>query len=294
VCAVQIRKVGGLEGAIDVPDPCRNNPIPMLEHCHPDGRVEFTPGAGQVGTIIEKLEAHSEDIDGNPVPLPPDPDDPCSLADVFSECFTGLAGPVPAGVWVNGSQGPIGTSSFDGDMLVQTAVGNTFAEAEAPLPGPPPVTDMTLQFRFQEAPAAPAGFRVYDVTLVGADGKTKINVSLQGATVLVRVGPGDPLTGYTGTWHGGEPTPGAVHHVHLAVDGSGDPTLYIDGLPILLFEGGLVPAVAGYTPNVVAVQTNGAGPGKPALTAKYDWIFVHGAATVPSVVFCCPEGGPAD
>ena len=70
-------------------------------------------------------------------------------------------------------------------------------------------------------------------------------------------------------------------------------SIFVDGMNIPLAFAGLAVAVAGGTPNTISATTNGAGPGKPALTAKYDWIFVHLAQTPPSTVFCCPEGGPS-
>jgi len=291
VGTVQLRRVTVPEREPGPISGCDINPIPIIESCHPDGRIEFTPGFGQVATMVEALEEHG----ASPGPLPEGPI-PCTPASLFAECFTGLSGPVPVGGWANGAQGPIGTSSFDLDKLVQQAASNTFAQAQKLLGGAPPVADYTLQFRFMEAPVAPAGSRAYTVDLWGGDGKTKGTVSFQATTgsptgsVLVRIGAGDPAPAFVGVW---TQLPGSTRLVHMSVDLFGVPTLFMDGVNIPLVPAGLAVAVAGGTPNTISAITNGAGPGKPALVAKYDWLFVHLAQTPPSEVFCCPEGGPS-
>jgi hypothetical protein len=56
VCGTQFRRISGLEGASDTKTGCDLNTIPMIEVCHSDGRVEFTPGVAQESVIIERLE----------------------------------------------------------------------------------------------------------------------------------------------------------------------------------------------------------------------------------------------
>lgn len=209
----------------------------------------------------------------------------CLMPGFFTDCFTGLAGPIPTGGW-SVAYGPLGTTTFDGDQMVQTAGPSTYAAAGKALPGVPPVTNLTLQFQFTEA--AGPGVRTYSVQANGAAGKPRISLQLQAGVIQLLLGTTDPIPTWTGVY---AVVPSAVRLVHMTVDGGGTPTLWIDGVSIPLAAGGLLPAVPIGPVNSITVTTV-IGPGLAA-TATYDWLFFDTVVRPPTTIFCCPGGSPA-
>lgn len=142
-----------------------------------------------------------------------------------------------------------------------------------------PTVGVTFQFRFAEIAGPPTFNMSYTTGVLDSSGEGNPLIFLRGDGFIV-VFRG--ALGYLGTW-----TPagnGAVHIVHITVDGAGNPSLFVDGVAIPLTGPGAVsPVVAG--PNQV-----GASIQNDDLTGQgyYDRIFVAAGVFPPSTVFCCP------
>lgn len=291
VCAAQFRRLSGLEQAGEPASGCGLNSEVMIDRAHLDGTVEFTPGHGQVATVVEMLEEGSEG--GGPVV------GSCLVPGLFSDCFTGLLGSVPQGGWSFSPgvhPGPLTT--FDGDQMVHTHSEKADIRAKKALGGPPLLTNFTLQFKFTMGVGPLHPGRSYDVILAGADSLMKFGVFMGedpaepgGGVFSVLIGVGAFIPVFRGNW---TPLPGSTYQVHVSVDGAGVPTAFINGVAVPLVSapvGSSGGVNAG--PNVVVVRTTTYNDDAPLAEVKRDWVFVHDAPTPPTTVFCCPDGSPA-
>ena len=181
--------------------------------------------------------------------------------------------------------GAIGTTSFDGDQMVQTQNPFTYAGASKALPGAPPISNLTMQFQFTEM----AGLGTYAVTLHGAAGKPKVGLQLQGGSIQLLLGNSDPIPTYLGIY---TDVPSATRLVHLTVDALGNPSLWIDGIAIPLVLSVPIAALPLGPVNSIVVFSVNAAAG-PARVATYDYLFVDNVVRPPTTIFCCPGGTPA-
>lgn len=142
-----------------------------------------------------------------------------------------------------------------------------------------PTVGVTLRFRFAEIAGAPTINMDYVVGVLDSGGEGNPLVFLRGdGLVIVFRGS----LAYLGTW-----TPagnGAVHIVHLTVDAAGNPSLFIDGIPIPITGPGAV------SPVVAAPNQVGASIENDDLSGQgsFDRIFVAAGVFPVSTEFCCP------
>ena len=210
----------------------------------------------------------------------------CLMPGFFTDCFTGLFGPIPQGGWSGWVLGGGGSTTFDGDQLVQTVTGITFAGAQKLLGALPPVATFTMQFKYMQS-VLPGEIEIY---MIGADGKNKVTLILtSGGSITIRIGNADPTPHFTGVFTS---IPGADRIVHMTADAFGVPSLWIDFAPVPLVASGVVPAFGGNTPNTMVVAL-GNGILVNTIVGKVDYLFVDTAIHAPTTIFCCPGGSPA-
>jgi hypothetical protein len=179
-----------------------------------------------------------------------------------------------------------GSTTFDGDQLVQTVTGITFAGAQKLLGALPPVATFTMQFKYMQS-VLPGEIEIY---MIGADGKNKVTLILtSGGSITIRIGNADPTPHFTGVFTS---IPGADRIVHMTADAFGVPSLWIDFAPVPLVASGVVPAFGGNTPNTMVVAL-GNGILVNTIVGKVDYLFVDTAIHAPTTLFCCPGGSPA-
>lgn len=68
VCGVQFRRISGIEQVGEPLLGCKTSSVPVIEEVFKDGKVQFTPGAGQVSTLVEVLEETCEKPEPKPLP----------------------------------------------------------------------------------------------------------------------------------------------------------------------------------------------------------------------------------
>lgn len=203
------------------------------------------------------------------------------VSPLFAQCFVGCDAPGNCG-WNIAT--PPGTVSFDGLRMFEGSFG-TDPEGLAfhPISGAPTV-GVTLRFRFSEIAGAPTVNMAYIVGITDSSGEANPLVFLRGDGLVV-VFRG--ALGYFGTW--GPAGNGAVHVVHLTIDGSGNPVLFIDGVAITLTGPGAVSPIVDVPNQVGASIINDDLSGQ----GYYDRIFVANGIYPPSEEFCCPGGTPS-
>lgn len=142
-----------------------------------------------------------------------------------------------------------------------------------------PTLGVTLQYRFAEIAGAPTINMDYVVGVIDSSGEGNPLVFLRGdGFVIVFRG----AVGYLGAW--APVGNGAVHVVHITVDGGGNPSLFIDGVFIPLSAPGAVSPVVASPNQVGASILNDDLSGQ----GSFDRIFVADGVYPPSTEFCCP------
>lgn len=223
-----------------------------------------------------------------PTPAPT-PAPPCLAADVLSECFAACTGLIPPGSvcgWsFDQSFGPKGgTVSFvPGTMSMNMIVGNNAPGAKKSIPLSS-VNNKTLQFNFTEYPSPTgAGDSFYEVYLVAAGFSDAVLVRfIDDGTIFVIAGPVPTAGVYGGTW---TPNNGA-HAVHLTVDGTATPTLFLDGAAVPLTFFGNFGIFLGTMPAGVVTFFSGAGL-STGISSTYSNVFLASGNFPAPTVFCC-------
>lgn len=216
----------------------------------------------------------------------------CEPATILHECFPCSGGPINGGApgpvcgWTFRSPfgGKGGQVSFAGDMLLQ---GMAFSEAPgASKPGafPPILSNLTWQYTFTEysAPVG-GGTSLYDNYLVSSSGFQAVELRMvDNGTLLIAVGPTVSASFHTGHWFPNNGT----HQIHVAIDGGGNPFLWIDGIPIPLTPAGSGSINIGSLPHGVVFFSGSSGPFFPD-EATIRSVFVTANFFPPTTVFCC-------
>ena len=223
----------------------------------------------------------------SPSPLPPPV---CVTADILSDCFVGLVGTIPPGSvggWSfeqsfgpKGGQVSFGSDQMSFDMLaINNAPGAKKSIALAS------VNNITAQYEFTEFPTPTGlGNSFYEFYIVNADLSEAVFIRFVDDGSFF-VGAGSTSTGnsYFGTW-----TPNnGTHKVHLTVDGSGNPTLWLDGVALPITLNGPFGFFLGSMPANVVVFFAGAGLSFPVSSPVLD-AFVATGNFAPTQEFCCP------
>lgn len=229
---------------------------------------------------------------GGASPLPPRPPPPPQIANIFSDCFGGCSGtitqiaPGPVCGW-KFFQSPLGAAGpvvlAPGVMTFQAPTSN-----EAPAVYKDivlsSIKNLTVQFVFQEFADLGASSS-YFIVITDAGNADVLSIELgANGDVDVLLGPQGNASVYEGIW---TPNKGK-HTVHVTVNGTGVPRVWVDGveIPMPFIVGGLV--FAGYS--MSAVTANFAdlnGPG-PALSATLTGLFITSGQLPPDTVFRCP------
>jgi hypothetical protein len=146
------------------------------------------------------------------------------------------------------------------------------------------VNSLTAQWTFTEFPTPTGlGNSFYEFFVVNAGLTEAIVVNLTDDGFLF-VSAGSVLTGngYFGNW-----TPNnGTHKVHLTIDGTGTPTLWLDGVLIPLTLTGPFGIFLGSMPANVVTVFAAAGLSFP-FSSTISNIFLASGVLPPTKVFCC-------
>lgn len=218
----------------------------------------------------------------------------CVIASIFADCF-GLC----SGVIDGAAPGPVcgwtfiepfgalgGRFTFTpGVMSMDTSGAAQFPIATKPLPASlASVLGLSGQFDFTEYPTTPNAETTYQIFLNNSDLSEVLSVSLFGdGSLVVQVGDVGSVPTYIGSW-----TPnGNAHVVHFSIDGSGVPTLWLDGVAITLaFYGNVGSWATSYPAN--SINYGGGAAVADAVSSPLRRLFITQGATGPATVFCCP------
>lgn len=222
----------------------------------------------------------------------------CIAPSIFSECFTGYAGSVPANGWTTVSLPPGTSASFNGSLMVMATPGGAppglAPDVAKAVTGtiPFPYRDTSFQAKFIQFGGSMANadtlfeFRLHSNTPASATRISLAGTASPGVGVVtIDVSNGGTVSRRTGAW---VPAMGAPTEIHLTVASDGTPLFYIDEVPIPL--GG--PSSVGVAPTLtgsVEVRFRKSGPGD---SGAVDYIFVNAGVQPPTAIYCCPEGGP--
>lgn len=219
---------------------------------------------------------------------------PCVAASIFADCFKCCAGaingaaPGPVCGWTFiepfGALGGLFTLT-PGIMSMDTAGATQFAIATKALAASlASVLGVSGQFDFTEYPTPPNAETTYQIFLNNFDISEVLSVSLFGdGSLVVQAGDVDSVPTYVGNW-----TPnGGAHVVHFSIDGSGAPTLWLDGVAIpLTFYGNVGSWAASYPAN--SINYGGGAAVATAASSPLRHLFLTAGATGPATAFCCP------
>lgn len=218
----------------------------------------------------------------------------CVVASIFADCFgecTGVIdgsspGPVCGWTFIEpfGALGGLFTFT-PGVMSMDTAGATQFAIATKSLPASlASVLGVSGQFDFTEYPTTPNAETTYQIFMNNSDISEVLSVSLFGdGSVVVQAGDVNSVPTYVGAW-----TPNAgAHVVHFSIDGSGVPTLWLDGVEITLdFYGNVESWASSYPAN--SINYGGGAAVATSEVSPLRSLFITEGATGPETVFCCP------
>lgn len=200
----------------------------------------------------------------------------CVRASLSADCFRGCSAPSNCG-WTT----VVGSVIFTGENVVLDPDQGA-AVIDKPI-STPPLTNTTLQVRFQEISGPVQPTFAYGMGALDAAGRGVPAVQLRGdGTVFVEVAGS---TIYSGTW-----TPqgnGAFHVITLQVGPDAVPRLFIDQVYIPLVLGG-APMPAPFGPAMVFSVVNFGGT--PEGAAILWSMFLTTGILSASTIFCCPDG----
>ena len=252
------------------------------------------PGAPFGGPASGLWPSGSGPAADQPVPaqvITPPPGPTCTTPDIFADCFGSCSGTLPADGTVCGwtytnAFGAFGgtVTLSPGQMLLNSAAATQFPAAVKTSPQPVTPLDMSFQAKFTESATIPLGSGAnYSFYLVDQTGANAFLVFLDDlGSAAVHVGAVAGAIYRTGTW-----TPNnGEHTVHVTVV-AGVPTLYIDGVAIVLVPAGSLAVGIGTLGNntVSAFFTaNVAG----SHSEKVSEIFITSGILLPTTDFCCP------
>lgn len=213
---------------------------------------------------------------------------------IFGDCFNictgtingGAPGPVCGWTYIEPFGALGGEFNFTpGVMSMDTFDADDFPIATKALPAPlATVFGLSGQWSFTEYSTPPNATTTYQILVNNFDISETLLVSLFGdGSVVVQAGNAILVPTYLGTW---TPVPGAAHVVHFSIDGSGIPTLFIDGVAIpLVFIADLGNFSGSYPANSM---NYGGGAGDPTPgSSPLRSLFLTAGVTPPETVFCC-------
>ncbi len=275
---------------------CFKGPIPkqVVAFVAPVARMG-TPLSSPTSGPASGLWASNNPVPTPPAPTPtptPPPAPSCVTASIFTDCFPCTGGPInggspgPACGWTfSQAFGPKGGSvSFTpGLMTMLTGAVNEVPAATKPIVLPA-VTNVTMRWNFNEYPAPTGfGFSFYEFYALTAGPTDGIKIRLvDDGSLQVSVGSLATAGFYTGSW---VPNNGS-HEVHITVDGSGVPTLYIDGVLVALTFLGNFGIFTGSMPGSVVATFMSSGTVAPD-SAGVTSVFLTAGILPPTTEFCC-------
>lgn len=224
----------------------------------------------------------------------PTPAPSCIAASIFSDCFKscigvingGAPGPVCGWTFIE-PFGPLGGlfTFTPGIMSMDTLDSDDFPIATKSLQSPlVSVFGVSGKFSFTEYATPPTANTTYQLIVNNDDLSQSIAVSLFGdGGVIVQVGDPNLIPTYLGNW---TPNFGA-HVVHFSVDGAGVPTLWIDGVAIVLTFLAALGSFWVLYPAAAVSYGGGSGDPTPGSSPLRN-LFVTAGTTGPQAVFCCP------
>lgn len=215
------------------------------------------------------------------------PPPPCVTADVFSDCFAGCVGVIPAdgtvcGWTYDGNAGQ-NVSFTPGQMSLNTVASNRRSGAQKTLLSSlVSIFNTTEQFTFTEFPTALGAGSFYELYVTNFDSSEALYFYADDTGfVSVHVGltAGAPFR--SGAW---TPTNG-THKVHIIIDALGVPLLFIDGIAIPLTVGGTFAFAGGIPGDTARLVVDDASGASSATVAS---VFMTAGNLPDPTVFCCP------
>lgn len=228
---------------------------------------------------------------GGSTPPPPPPPLPPIVADILADCFAacagvisqGAPGPICGWTYFTSLSGPASTVTFSqGSMTFDCPTSNEAPAASKPI-SISGVNDRTVHFTFHEFNDIQASI-AYMIIVTDLANTNALSINLESnGSVSVAAGLQANIPFYSGTW-----TPnGGFHTVHLTVDASGLPRLWIDGAEITLTLIGSAP-FAGYPADSVVANFSDLNNDAIARTSVLESLFITTGQILPTRTFRCP------
>jgi len=267
----------------DAKKPC---PPPFIKN--PEGRCLAPRFVTPFGGPASGISPSGEALLG---PVPPG----CTPANVFADCFAECSGqitaasPGPLCGWTytavfGGSATPV--IFTPGSMTITTNTDTdyigVYKTLGRPLSDP---KNVSAQFEFTEYGTPPNFTTTYQFFVTNPDLTKGFFLSMFGdGNGIIQVGDIALIPAYIFTW---TPVPGAHHIVHLSIDDTGKPRIWIDHVEIpVTFFGDVITFFDQLPANTVSFF-GGAGDPAPAESSVFNAFITQGTVG-QETRFCCP------